>query len=161
MKIKGLVDEDFTNYKKPSMFIIFPKCTWKCDKECGRAVCQNGALAKSPIYDISIEDIVKRYINNPITKAIVCGGLEPFDTVTDLIDLIKEIRKVTNDDIIIYTGYTESELYNIVASVLSKYSNLIIKYGRYIPDDKERYDSILGVTLASSNQHAEVINNEN
>ena len=68
MKIRGLIDEDFTNYKKPSMFIIFPKCTWKCDKECGRAVCQNGALAKSPIYDISIEDIVKRYTNNPITK---------------------------------------------------------------------------------------------
>ena len=36
MRIKFLVDEDFVNYKKPSMFIGFPSCTWKCEKECGQ-----------------------------------------------------------------------------------------------------------------------------
>ena len=41
MKIKDVVFEDFVNYKDPSMFIIFPTCTFKCDRECGRAVCQN------------------------------------------------------------------------------------------------------------------------
>lgn len=32
MKITGLVDEDFINYKAPSMFISTSKCSFKCDK---------------------------------------------------------------------------------------------------------------------------------
>ena len=32
MIIKGLIDEDFINYKKPSMVIEFPYCNFKCDK---------------------------------------------------------------------------------------------------------------------------------
>ena len=35
MKLKGLIDEDFVNYKDPSLFLIFPFCTFKCEKECG------------------------------------------------------------------------------------------------------------------------------
>ena len=154
MKIKGLVDEDFCNYKKPSMFIIFPKCTWKCDKECGRTVCQNGALAKAPIYDIPIKKIIKRYKNNPITKAIVLGGLEPFDSSEDMIELVKQIRKEIEDDIVIYTGYTEPEISELVYDILMNYKNIIIKYGRYIPNDEERFDPILGIKLSSHNQYA-------
>ena len=42
MIIKQLVDEDFVNYKKPSMFIGFPTCDWKCERECGhQGLCQN------------------------------------------------------------------------------------------------------------------------
>ena len=33
MKIKGLMTEDFVNYKKVSMTIIFPYCTFKCGKD--------------------------------------------------------------------------------------------------------------------------------
>ena len=47
MKIKGIIAEDFVNYKKPSMFIGFPTCTWKCEKECGIEMCQNKGLAHS------------------------------------------------------------------------------------------------------------------
>jgi hypothetical protein len=39
MVIKGIVDEDFVNYKKPSMFIIMPYCDFKCDKEAGCSIC--------------------------------------------------------------------------------------------------------------------------
>jgi len=48
MKIVNLIDEDFCQYKKPSMFIGFPTCSFKCDKECGRPICQNSALAAAP-----------------------------------------------------------------------------------------------------------------
>ena len=167
MKIKGLVDEDFCNYKKPSMFIIFPKCTWKCDKECGRAVCQNSALAKAPIYDIPIKKIIKRYKNNPITKAIVLGGLEPFDSLDELAEAVSVFRKITKDPIIIYTGYTKEELESGAIhdarenqECSEKYKqicnsgNIIIKYGRFIPDDEEHFDPILGIKLASRNQYA-------
>ena len=39
MLVKGIIDEDFVNYKKPSMYIAMPNCSFKCDKDCGRAVC--------------------------------------------------------------------------------------------------------------------------
>ena len=80
MKIKGLITEDFVNYKKVSMTIIFPYCTFKC----GEDYCQNSPLAKSTIIEISIDDLVNKYINNPITEAIVMQLLEPFDSWSDL-----------------------------------------------------------------------------
>ena len=94
MLIKGFKDEDFVNYKKPSMFIGFPYCTFKCDKECGKQVCQNSALANSQGIEISIISLIDRYMNNPITEAIVCGGLEPFDTYQQLLEFITELKKL-------------------------------------------------------------------
>ena len=157
MIIKGIQEEDFINYKKPSMFISFSSCTWKCEKECGRKVCQNGTLATTPNINIGVKTIVNKYINNPITKSIVCGGLEPFDTFDDLLQLIAYLRVSTDDDIVIYTGYYKEEIADRIA-LLSKYKNMVIKYGRYIPDQKEHYDEVLGVSLASENQYAERIN---
>ena len=49
------IAEYTVNYKKISMFIIFPTCNFKCDKECGKQVCQNSTLALSPNIDISIK----------------------------------------------------------------------------------------------------------
>ena len=156
MIIKGIQEEDFINYKKPSMFISFSSCTWKCEKECGKKVCQNGTLATTPNINIGVKTIVNKYINNPITKSIVCGGLEPFDTFDDLLQLIAYLRVLTDDDIVIYTGYYKEEIADRIA-LLSKYKNMVIKYGRYIPDQKEHYDEVLGVYLASENQYAERI----
>lgn len=153
MKIKNIVEEDFVNYLKPSMFILFNKCTFKCDKEAGCTVCQNSALANEPNIDISAIEIVSRYLKNPITKAIVFGGLEPWDSQFDMEQLIMEFRKYTNDDIVIYTGYTEEELKNKISKI-SCYKNIIIKYGRFIPNQEKHYDEVLGVELASPNQYA-------
>ena len=114
MRIKFLVDEDFVNYKKPSMFIGFPSCTWKCEKECGQKMCQNKELALSPDIEISYKTIVDRYMENPITKAIVMGGLEPMDSWGELRTLISFFRTETDDDIIIYTGYNEDEISNML-----------------------------------------------
>ena len=154
MRIKGLVEEDFVNYKKPSMFIIFPYCTFKCDKEAGCTVCQNSALANEPVIEITPIEIVSRYVKNPITKAVVFGGLEPFDSIW-LLRLIIEFRKYTNDEIVIYTGYTEEELEEDgILTAIKKYDNIIIKFGRFIPNQEKHYDELLGVELASSNQYA-------
>ena len=114
MRIKFLVDEDFVNYKKPSMFIGFPTCTWKCEKECGQKMCQNKELALSPDIEISCKTIVDRYMENPITKAIVMGGLEPMDSWRELHTLISFFRTETDDDIIVYTGYNEDEISNML-----------------------------------------------
>lgn len=154
--IKGIQDEDFVNYKKPSMVIAFPHCTFKCEKECGKQVCQNGALAKAPNIKVNVKDIVKRYLDNNITSAVVCAGLEPIDSFSDLVELISEFRKFTNDKIIIFTGYYKDEIINKI-DILKNYKSLIIKFGRYIPDQKPHYDEVLGVDLASNNQYAEKI----
>jgi hypothetical protein len=90
-----------------------------------------------------------------MTKAIVCGGLEPFSSPVVLYDLIEAFRKYTNDDIIIYTGFTESELnlpaYRIWVNNIKEFPNIIIKFGRFIPNQEPHYDEILGVKLASDN----------
>lgn len=156
MKIKGVIMEDFTNYKYPSMFIIFPTCNWKCDKEYGERVCQNGSLAKIPIIDIGIETLIEKYMNNNISKSVVCGGLETLDSWDDLLLFIRKFRMKSQDDIVIYTGYNKEEITDKI-DVLSMYSNIIIKYGRYVPNQKEHYDEVLGVCLASDNQYAERI----
>lgn len=152
MLIKGLVDEDLINYHKPSMFVIFPSCNWKCDKEAGCQVCQNGKLANFPSFDYNISQLIARYITNPITKALVLGGLEPLDS-DELLHLITLFREQSNDDIVIYTGYTEEEIQKQIKQ-LKSFKNIIIKFGRFIPNQEKHYDEILGVELASPNQYA-------
>lgn len=155
MKIKGLISEDLVNYKKPSMTIIFPYCTFKC----GEGYCQNSELAKAPIIEINVNNLVDRYINNPITEAVVMQGLEPFDSWDDLKSFIHELREYCNDDIVIYTGYDKNEIIEKI-NELSKYTNIIVKFGRYIPNQEKHFDDLLEVYLASNNQYAEKISND-
>lgn len=156
MLVKGLTDEDFVNYKVPSMYIATATCSFKCDMEYGSRICQNSELAKQPTHRISDALIVNRYINNNITRAIVFGGLEPFDQFDDMCCLIKMLRldMFVPDDIVIYTGYDRSEIEEKVAFLEKIYSNIIIKFGRYIPGQQPHYDPVLGVYLASDNQYA-------
>lgn len=164
MFVKGIIDEDFVNYKKPAMVIEFPYCDFKCDKEYGEPICQNSSLVKEPNINISYEDIIERYLSNPITEAIICQGLEPFDSMFDVISLILLLRGKyhCNDDFIIYTGYTKEELIKNreTPQSLAQFGNIIIKYGRYIPNQTPHYDEVLGVYLASDNQYAERLENE-
>lgn len=152
MKIKGLIDEDFVNYKKPSMFISTYTCTFKCDKECGQVVCQNLPLVSQPTLKVDNKILVDRYMNNPISKAVVIGGLEVFDDFVDVYDFIKLFRENTQDDIVLYTGYTETEISEHILRLRADFTNIICKFGRYIPNQQPHYDEILGVMLASNNQ---------
>ena len=174
MKVKGVVFEDFVNYRAPALFIAMPSCTFKCDHECGRAVCQNSALVQEPDLEIEKDDLIENYINNRITEAVVFGGLEPFDSMMDLLSFVDSFRRQyeQNDPIIIYTGYTEDELltgaYGAGPSDLMKnqyeclrqYPNIIVKFGRYRPNEESHLDKLLGVRLASPNQYARAISNE-
>lgn len=156
MKIKGIEECDVVNYKKTSMFILFPSCTFKCEKECAECCCQNSTLAQATDIDIEPSLIVHRYVNNPLTSAIVIGGLEPFDSWDDLLYLVGVLRAETVDDIVIYTGYNKEEIKNRL-KLLMRYQNIIVKFGRFIPHQQSHYDEVLGVNLASDNQYAERI----
>ena len=157
MRLKGIIDCDFTNYKEPVLTLEFPYCDFKCDKLNGQPVCQNSALLNEPNIEITGEQIWKIYQENPLTKGFCCQGLEPFCSLMDLIEFIKFIRinKQCNDPIIIYTGFNPGE--DPTEYFVRKYSNIIIKWGRYILGDEPHYDEILGVNLASNNQYAEKI----
>lgn len=160
MRVKGIIEEDFTNYKRPSMFISTCFCNFKCCIESGldAGACQNAPLAKAEIKEIPDDVICKHFVSNPITNAIVFGGLEPLDQVQEVFELVALLRDGfhCNDDIVIYTGYYPEEAAREI-EMLSAYKNIIIKFGRYIPDRPSRYDDVLGVELASNNQFAERI----
>ena len=94
-----------------------------------------------------------KYISNPISKSIDFGGFEPFDSFEDMLELIAAFRSSTNDDIVIYTGYEPSEKQEELKKI-AVYNNIIIKFGRYIPNRSKRFDDILGIYLASDNQYA-------
>ena len=160
MKLVNLIQEDFTNYKYPSMFLGFPYCTGKCNIFNKHIVCQNQKLQEVEKIEISISELLKLYQKNNITKAIVCGGLEPFDSPVNLLQFIEEFRKISNDDIVIYTGYEEDEPQAVmVVSAIKqlKVYNIIVKFGRYIEGDEFHYDEILGIKLASNNQYGKRI----
>ena len=158
MIVKEIRDEDFTSYKKPSMVIGFPSCTFKCERECGQKMCQNSALAQAPNIEVNVDTLVNRYIKNPITKAVICAGLEPMDAFEDLWRFIFHLRvKGCNDDVVIYTGYYKNEIPKEYMQRLSIVPNIIVKWGRFIPNQQPHYDAVLGVKRASDNQYAEVI----
>jgi hypothetical protein len=151
MLLKTFHDEDFNNYRLPSMILGFPYCTFKCD-EC---LCQNSTLAKYENVDYGVDELIKRYLNNHLTRAIVFGGLEPLDSFKDVKEFIHKLRWKyrCNDPVIIYTGYEKEEISEEIR-LLSYYPNVILKVGRYEPNQKRHYDDILGVYLASDNQYA-------
>lgn len=155
MKIRTIVDEVFQDYKKTAMMIVTCKCDWKCMTEQGLSpeVCQNYHLTKEKDVDMPDNEIIKRYTNNKITNAIVINGLEPFLQFGELVTFIDKLRQVCNDDIVIYTGYYPHELGGELKT-LKRYKNIIIKFGRYIPNRNKIYDNILGVELISDNQFA-------
>ena len=136
------------------MFISFPKCDFKCFRDIGLhpSNCQNFNIINMKNIEIKIFSIFQRYIRNKITESIVLGGLEPFLSFDEVYDLIYYFR-LNNciDDFVIYSGYYPDEIENEVDR-LKEFENIIIKFGRYIPNANAKYDKILGITLASDNQ---------
>lgn len=157
MRLKSLVYEDFTQYRKPSMFLGSCFCDFKCEKEYGKDChCQNSPAYMEKIVDCADVQLVEKYLKNPITKAVVIGGFEPLLQFDELIQFIEAFRKYSNDDIVIYTGYTEDEI-EAPISKLKTYKNIILKVGRYIPHQNKHYDKVLGVELASDNQYGIIL----
>ena len=102
--------------------------------------------------------MINRYHSNSLTQAIVFAGLEPLDQFAEVISFIEDFRKTSNDDVVIYTGYTDGEVRSMGQyDMLRRYKNIILKTGRFIMNQPSHYDEVLGVNLASSNQFAERI----
>ena len=144
MKVSGIIIEDFVNYKKPSLFIGFSMCDFKCQKEFG-VVCQNATLIQQS-QNVDLRALIQIYTNNQITQAIVCGGMEPFYNPKELLELVQAFREITEEEIVIYSGYNEDEIKETIEA-LKKYPNIIVKFGRFSGSKEKNYDDILGVEL--------------
>lgn len=156
MILKNLIETDFINYKKTCMTLEFPYCSFKCNKEYGNTICHNSSIIELPDIDVNVDSIIDRYLNNPLTQAVVMQGLEPMDSFNDVTEFIGKFRCRCTDDIVIYTGYTKCEIKEEI-DILKKWNNIIIKFGRFVPNQEKHYDEVLGVELASNNQYAEKI----
>ena len=161
IELKGVIEEDMVNYRKIGMTLMFPKCNWKCDIENGVQLCQNKGLAATASQTVDVKALLERYKNNPITEAIILQGLEPLDSPVDVYTVAALLKELNiTDDLVIYTGYKKEEVSSedlqTIANIIP--GKLIIKWGRYIPNQEKHYDEILGVYLASDNQYAEIIN---
>lgn len=159
MKVKEIITEDFNHYRVPAMVIATCFCDWKCCHEANRSpsLCQNSDLAKMDDIEVPDLEILKAYLGNRLTEAVVIAGLEPILQSAEVLSLIKLFRKYgCYDPFIIYTGYNKEEIPTFLEEV-KQYDNIIIKFGRFKPNDKPHYDKVLGVELISSNQYAEKI----
>lgn len=151
MRLKSIIYEDYVNYRVPSLFLGTCYCDWKCCREAGVDVCQNAFLASYPIVELPDREIVGGYLSDPLTHAVVIGGLEPFMQAKELACFIRAFRDACDDDIVIYTGYTLEELSEHLERLM-RYTGIVLKVGRYIPGQTPHYDAVLGVELASDNQ---------
>jgi len=72
------------------------------------------------------------------------------------LDLVVEFRNYCADPIIIYTGYREEEAATYV-NALKQFSNILVKFGRFVPDQPHHIDELLGVELANPEQYCKKI----
>jgi hypothetical protein len=158
MKLKNILDEDMVNYRKPCMFLSTCFCDWKCCTEIDADICmcQNTSAYDSRIVNKRNDAQVRRYMKNEISESIVFGGFEPMLQFDELVELIRCFREQTDDDIVIYSGYRESELHDKLEA-LKQFRNIIVKFGRYRPGQKPHMDEVLGVELANDEQYAKRI----
>ena len=158
MRIKGVQDDDFVNYRLPSMMISTCVCSFKCEHESNTSCCQNSDLVNAKTISVPDERLIERYLSNPITEAIVIGGLEPFDQWGELWNFIAKLRMEygCKDDVVIYTGYTYDEIEG-ECMMLMQFPNIVVKFGRFVPNQEPHFDKVLGVKLASNGQYAERI----
>ena len=71
MLIKGILNGDLINYKKPAMVIEFPFCDFKCERECGEQMCQNSALTTAANIDLSTNKIIWKYFKDEIPEVYI------------------------------------------------------------------------------------------
>ena len=80
--------------------------------------------------------------------------MDSFEDVFEVVDTLR--NSGCSDDVVIYTGYTMSEIEQKINRLLPL-GNIVVKFGRFVPNQTPHYDEVLGVDLASDNQYAERI----
>jgi len=123
------------------MTIEFPYCDFKCDRENGTQLCHNWALTDCKSLKIEPARIAHLYVTSALTSALCMQGLEPMDSFDDVIEVCSLVRAVTDDDIVIYTGYNRDEI-----------EDKIYTFGVCL--NEEKYKEVIGEILKYSETKA-------
>lgn len=153
---------DFINNGKGTFSIALgTTCSFKCCLELNlpASICQNNNCINNPKVITTIKKLIDLYLNQNMIKSLTFNGLEVLDNLRLLLWFIYYFRQQSQDNIIIWTGYTEEECKDLIYLIKEKmkWENIIIKFGRYIPNQKFHYDEILGINLVSDNQYSKKI----
>jgi anaerobic ribonucleoside-triphosphate reductase activating protein len=121
-----------------------------CQHKC--VGCSNPELwAKNKDKEFTVDQLVsliqENFKNQDIDGITITGG-EPFDQYQDMMDFIGKIR-ILSSDILVYSGYTLSELKNnidsnVLENIMQNISVLID--GRYIEALNDSYTPLRGST---------------
>lgn len=159
-KCFGIIPQDFVNTSSCTFTIESGiSCTFKCNKESHCNICQNFALNKQEPIETTVNRLIDLYISQDLSHSITFQGLEPLDNLKQLLWFIYYFRQIREDPIYIWTGYEKDECEDLIYLIKEKmhWENIIIKFGRFKPNEPHHIDPILGVELASTNQYAEKI----
>ena len=153
MRINGLKDEVFNDFKTVGMYISVPFCYVRCWERLGldKSICQNSHLDGVEIKNIPNKVIIDRYLNNDVNKCIIFSGRDSMDSFEEILDFINEFREYSDDPVVLYTGRNEYEVEDKI-NILRETNDIWIKVGNYIPNSKSIVDKLTGVVLASDNQ---------
>ena len=139
--------EVYNDYKKVGVLLATPTCNNNCK------YCQNEYLKKKKPIEYDISEIFNFVKKNKLIKSFIFGGLDCMDSFDQTYDIIKEIRKKFDYDIVLYTGKLKTDI-NLEIEKLKNFKGIIIKFGKYKKNKEKKYDELLGITLASNNQYS-------
>lgn len=158
ISVFGIQTADCINNKEITFNIASGvSCSFKCCPE-HPEICQNNPLCSQPIVPANIKALVNKYREQELATCITFQGLEPLDTLSELMWFIWYLRHYTDDPVFIWTGYTEEEIQSLIELIhRMNFCNIYIKVGRFVPNQPSHIDPILGVALASPNQYCKKI----
>jgi len=155
MKVAGNPKTVFNDYKKVGLYIATPFCNFKCVKEAKEkgveVTCHNGGL--DYVSDMSAQDVVEKHLSiNPFAECIILSGLDPIDNWVETKQFINDFRKITDMEIVLFTGYYPNEIMDKLVE-LEHHEDIMFKFGRFNPINKPRFDDLGGVKLSTGNQY--------
>lgn len=168
MKLFDVKTDDITDYKETSLLLCFPHCSGKCTGCHSQHLITKYQEHPEEIKNYPLISICKLYNQLDTHSAIVMAGLEPLDSLEDVLSVIQCITAICDKHttFVIYTGYNKQEYTQkfekkIVDTLInfndiySKLNDLVVKVGRYDKTDSSDsgyFNYTLGVKLATSNQ---------
>jgi len=140
------------------LLIATHSCDFKCLKEqnLDLSICQNSHLTDNPTKQIGVPELIDIFNNNLLSDCVVFAGMEPMLQFEEIYNFIRHFRESNNDDIVLFTGYYPDEIEDKIER-LKEFSNIVVKFGRFIENSSDVYDKTLGISLASKNQFAKKI----
>lgn len=138
--------EVYNDFKEVGILLASPVCYNNCKN------CQNEHLKNKKPVVYCVEELINEIKNNKFVKSVIFGGLDCFDSFDETFNFISKFRKVSKEDVVLYTGKTEDCLHEKL-KLLKQFENIYVKFGEYIENSNSIFDEVGGIWLSSSNQY--------